>query len=118
MRNMTPTGSEDFSDDESSEEQSGTAMFVAAQAQLHRRVWMAGLWPAFRDLRTGETHLAMTTEGNRAVQHSFEGLPEHWVVERDAQGEALCLHRAIQAGYWRSPEFFALDATLSLPLDG
>ena len=103
--------------DASGRDESAIAILHAARAQLHRRVWMAGLWPAFRDSRTGETHLARTADGQRAVQHSFEHIPDHWVVERDAQGHAVCLHPAIQAGYWRSPDFFAFNAGLSLPLD-
>lgn len=103
--------------DETTATDAGSSSTPAGAGKPARRVWMAGLWPAFRDTRSGETHLARTAGGQLALQHVFDGLPDHWVVERDAEGQPLCLDPAIRAGYWRSPDFFALDATLALPLD-
>lgn len=117
MSDMTSANDELSAFEEASADEPGATVRAAARDQVHRRVWTAGLWPAFRDSRTGETHLAMTADGQRALQHSFDCLPDHWIVERDAHGQPLCLHQAVKAGYWRSPEFFALDAELSLPLD-
>lgn len=76
-----------------------------------------GLVPAFRDTRTGETHLASTLLGERSTVHEFSRLPEHWVVERDAGGEPLALHPAIVAGYRRFDRFLPIGNALVLPID-
>ena len=76
-----------------------------------------GLQPAFRDRRTGETHLSLTDDGKPSTVHSFTRLPVEWIVERDRRGRALALHPAIIAGYWRGAGFIALTRVLELPLD-
>ena len=74
---------------------------------------LAGLLPAFRDARTGETHLASTADGQPSAVHEFARLPAHWIVERDAHGEPLALHPAIVAGYRRGDRFIGLDELLA-----
>ena len=73
---------------------------------------LAGLVPAFRDARTGETHLAATAAGEPSAVHEFSGLPAHWIVERDARGEPLALHPSIVAGYRRGDRFLGLVEVL------
>jgi len=68
-----------------------------------------GLCPAFRDTRTGETHLAATATGIPSTVHEFHHLPADWIVERDASGEPIALHAAIVAGYHRFDRFLPLD---------
>lgn len=74
-----------------------------------------GLSPAFRDSRTGETHLAVTVDGTRSEVHEFHHLPAAWIVERDASGAPTALHPAIVAGYHRFDRFMPLDI-LSSPV--
>ena len=95
---------------------------VAKHSAAHASSWKqpgvtAGLQPAFRDQRTGETHLSLTDDGEPATVHSFTRLPAAWIVERDRRGRALALHPAIVAGYWRGAGFIALTRVLELPLD-
>lgn len=78
---------------------------------------VAGLAPAFRDTRTGETHLATTLLGEPSLMHEFNRLPDHWVVERDAGGEPVALHPAIVAGYHRFDRFLPIGSTFVLPID-
>ena len=73
---------------------------------------LAGLAPAFRDARTGETHLASTADGEPSAVHEFAHLPAHWIVERDADGDPLALHPAIVAGYRRGDRFLGLGDVL------
>ena len=77
----------------------------------------AGLAPAFRDTRTGETHLASTSDGELSSVHEFGGLPDHWVLDRDARGEPLTLHPAIVAGYCRFDRFLVAGAVTTLRPD-
>lgn len=78
---------------------------------------LAGMQPAFRHARTGESHLAQLEEGVPAQVYGFAGLPEDWVVERDSDGNAVALHPDVVAGYWRDARFFALSQLANMPLD-
>jgi hypothetical protein len=77
----------------------------------------AGLQPAFRHQRTGESHLAQSEPGIPASVYGFTGLPDHWIVERDEQGQPVALHPDVVAGYWRDARFIALSQLPRLPLD-
>lgn len=65
-----------------------------------------GFLPAFRDLKTGETHLCMNADGSLSNIHLFDGLPAAWVAERDRQGHAVALRTAVIAGYLRNGRFY------------
>jgi len=78
---------------------------------------LTGLAPAFRDTRTGETHLASTADGQLSLVHEFAHLPPHWIVERDAAGEPIALHPAIVAGYRRFDRFLPIEMLLAPPAD-
>jgi len=78
---------------------------------------VTGLSPAFRDTRTGETHLASTALGEPSELHEFSYLPDHWVAERDASGEPVALHPAIVAGYHRFDRFLPIGSAFVLPID-
>ncbi len=73
-------------------------------AALHADAF-AGMRPAFRDARDGETHLARRADGSLADRHLFHHLPARWIVERGAGGEPVALHPAIVAGYRRGATF-------------
>lgn len=78
---------------------------------------MAGLQPAFRHNYTGESHLAVNEYGQANSAYSFTGLPEEWVVERDATGHALALHPDVIPGYWRDARFITIEELTHLPFD-
>lgn len=65
-----------------------------------------GFMPAFRDVVTGETHLSTNADGSLAPIHLLDGIPDEWVVERNAQGLAVALRETIIPGYVRSGRFF------------
>ena len=77
-----------------------------------------GLSPAFRDMRTGETHLARDADGDLSGAHELHHLPEHWIEEQTASGAAISLHRFVVAGYHRPNQFLPLGRDIELPLDG
>ena len=79
---------------------------------------LRGFEPAFRDQRSGETHLACDAAGRPSAHHRIDGLPDRWISERDGDGEAQALHPRIVAGLRRGTEFIVLAPRLELPLDG
>lgn len=78
---------------------------------------LAGMQPAFRHQRSGESHLAQVEPGIPAQIYCFAGLPEEWIVERDEHGNAIALHPDVIPGYWRDAQFISLDQLSVLPLD-
>ena len=68
-----------------------------------------GFLPAFRDLRTDETHLSITAEGEVSPIHLIESLPIDWVTEWDDKGRAVTLSPTIIAGFFRGEQFFTLQ---------
>jgi len=68
-----------------------------------------GFLPAFKNMHTQQTHLSTDADGNIAVMHLLDGLPDCWVDEKDADGRALTLRSGIVAGFMRNNEFFTLS---------
>lgn len=89
-----------------------------SHAVAHMPDFLAGMQPAFLNPLTGEAHLSQTAEGMPSPDYGFEGLPDAWVVERDAEGKPTALHPNIIAGYWRDARFVALSQLSQMPLDG
>lgn len=77
----------------------------------------SGFQPAFINISTGETHLSVDSSGQLSTNHSFYGLPDNWVTDRDTSGVPLALHTDIVAGYWRNSEFFDLRSMHNIPID-
>lgn len=78
---------------------------------------LSGMQPAFRNQRTGESHLSQSIPGIPALEYGFAGLPDEWVVERDSEGNPVALHPDVVAGYWRAARFIALGQLAHMPLD-
>lgn len=78
---------------------------------------LSGMQPAFRNQRTGESHLSQSVPGIPAPEYGFAGLPDEWIVERDPQGNPTALHPDVEAGYWRDAQFIALGQLAQMPLD-
>ena len=78
---------------------------------------LVGMQPAFKHIRTGESHLAQSECGRLSDVYEFSGLPEDWIVERDCEGKPIALHPDIVPGYWRDARFIAISQLNSVPLD-
>ena len=68
-----------------------------------------GFMPAFKNLVDQQIHLSTDLKGELSVMHLFDGLPEHWINERDHQGKALTLKSEIIAGFMRNARFYTLS---------
>lgn len=68
-----------------------------------------GFLPAFKNMSSQQTHLSTDADGNIAVMHLLDGLPDCWVDEKDDHGRALTLRAGIVAGFMRNNEFFTLS---------
>ncbi len=77
----------------------------------------AGFVPAFRDFITGEVQLSRFEDGSTAPVHLLEGLPEHWVLERDLRRRVTRVRGSIEAGFLRNGRFFSRDEIARRPLD-
>lgn len=78
---------------------------------------LAGLQPAFRHIRTGESHLAQLEPGVPSQVYGFAGLPDEWIAERDSQGNPIALHPDVIAGYWRDARFIEFSQLSCMPCD-
>jgi len=68
-----------------------------------------GFMPAFKSLKDERVHLSTDSHGKLSVMHLFDGLPDHWVQERDEKGKALCLKSDVIAGFMRDARFYTLS---------
>ena len=69
---------------------------------------------AFQDTETGRVELARFENGQPAPMHIFSGLPDDWIVQRDADGHALALLDSIQAGFVRDSMFYTREQAAAL----
>jgi hypothetical protein len=65
--------------------------------------------PAFCDESTGQVELARYGNGAIAPMHLLDGLPSHWVLERDGAGRPCALRPTIVAGFVRDGRFFTRE---------
>lgn len=68
-----------------------------------------GFMPAFKNLKDDVIHLSTDAQGELSVMHLFDGLPDHWVNEKDSLGKALTLKTEIIAGFMRDARFYTLS---------
>ena len=76
-----------------------------------------GFLPAYQDPLTGETHLSVYEDGRVAVVHLLDGVPAHWVEERDERNRPIALKDGIVAGFVRNGEFFTHTDLREMPCD-
>ncbi|MBK1721335.1 hypothetical protein [Thiocystis violacea] len=79
---------------------------------------MAGFLPAFRHLETGEVRLCKMEDGRLSREHFLDGLPDHWVLDRDQKGRPASLVYAIEPGFVRGIDFWSLGDFTHPALDG
>jgi len=65
-----------------------------------------GFVPAFYDLMTGRAEIARFADGRPAPMHLLDGLPDEWVVERDARGGVRAVKSSVIAGFIRGAYFY------------
>lgn len=77
-----------------------------------------GFLPAFQDIYTQEVHLSVNANGSPSHIHVLDHLPDHWVMERDANGQIAALKEGIIAGFMRLGRFYTRADLANLPWDG
>lgn len=65
-----------------------------------------GFIPAFYDVATGRAEIARFADGRPAPMHLIEGLPDEWVVKRDASGRASAIKSSVISGFIRGAYFY------------
>jgi len=68
-----------------------------------------GFRPAFRDLVTGEVHLARFADGTPAPCHVLDGLPAELVQCRDAWGRVTHSVASVVAGFVLADRFYSRE---------
>ena len=68
-----------------------------------------GFRPAFRNLETGCVVLARFKDGSPAPMHLLDGLPDEWVLEKDAAGRVLSVKPCVIAGFLRHGRFYTRE---------
>lgn len=68
-----------------------------------------GFVPAFYDLASGRAEIARFADGRPAPMHLLEGLPEEWIVQRDAAGGVSAIKSTVIAGFIRDDYFYTRD---------
>ena len=65
-----------------------------------------GFIPAFLDKESGQVEISRFLNGQPAPMHMIEGLPESWIVERDAVSKATAIKQSVIAGFVREGCFY------------
>ncbi|MDH5472623.1 MAG: hypothetical protein OEY87_04075 [Gammaproteobacteria bacterium] len=68
-----------------------------------------GFMPAFKDLKTEETHLSTYDDGTPAVLHVLDGLPVAWIGEWGDDGRPDSVRAGVIAGFMRGGCFYTID---------
>lgn len=68
-----------------------------------------GFVPGFRDDTTGELAVSRFADGSPAPLHVLDGLPEHWVSERDADGHVRATTPGLVSGFIRGGRFYTRE---------
>ena len=66
----------------------------------------SGFRPAFYDSETERVEISRFMNGQPAPIHMIDGLPENWIVERDADFRAIAIKRSVTAGFVRGDIFY------------
>ncbi len=69
----------------------------------------SGFRPAFCDRVSGRTVLARFEDGRPAPMHLLDGLPEEWIVAREASGRVRAIKESVIAGFVRNDVFYTRE---------
>jgi len=72
----------------------------------------AGFAPAFCDSETGRTELSRFAGGAPAPCHLIDGLPDDWVVARDAAGHTTAVKQTVVVGFVRNGRFYTREQAM------
>ena len=68
-----------------------------------------GFVPAFYDTCSHQMVISHFANGARAPIHILEGLPETWVVARDASGRVTAVKDSVISGFFRQGKFYTRE---------
>lgn len=68
-----------------------------------------GFAPAFYEGHSGEAVPSCFSNGMPAPIHILEGLPEAWVIARDATGRAIAVKPSVIAGFLYEERFYTRE---------
>src|SRR5213595_290602 len=71
-----------------------------------------GFHPAFKDLSTGVVYMSCFADGRPAPVHVLDGLPQHVVTARTAEGRVHSVKRTIVSGFVRDWRFYTREEAL------
>lgn len=69
-----------------------------------------GFRPAYRNIRTGQTVISRFASGEPAPIHVLDGVPDEWVIARDASGRVSRVLATIISGFVRNSRFYTREA--------
>ena len=81
----------------------------AGSGGVSRNSRSAGFVPGFLDRQSGVAMVSRFANGRAAPIHVLEGLPEQWVLQRDARGRVKQLKPDVVAGFIRSGRFYTRE---------
>jgi hypothetical protein len=76
----------------------------------------SGFRPAFFDMASGCAALARFADGRPAPMHLLDGLPDEWVLERDAAGRVRAIKDSVIAGFVRNGIFYTREQAAAAAL--
>lgn len=68
-----------------------------------------GFSPAFLDCETGMIYLSRYADGQPALFHMLDGLPDEVVTEREADGRVARVKHSLQSGFVKSGVFYTRE---------
>ena len=68
-----------------------------------------GYVPAFHNSDTGETCRSQFADGRPAPMHLLDGLPDSWILKRNARQRAIKVKASIIAGFLRNGRFYTRE---------
>lgn len=73
-----------------------------------------GFAPAFYESHSGEAVPSCFANGTPAPIHTLEGVPEAWVVARDATGRVFAVKPSVIAGFLHAGRFYTREQATSI----
>ncbi len=75
-----------------------------------------GYVPAFHDSDTGETCRSQFADGRPAPMHLLDGLPESWILKRNAHQRVTQVKASVIAGFLRDGRFYTREQVANASL--
>lgn len=69
----------------------------------------SGFVPAFQNMETGSVQRSRFANGSPAPFHLLDGLPDEFVVARDASGKVMGIKASVRSGFLREGKFYSRD---------